>query len=348
MSALNGYYFDGRSAQRQPAKLTLHGAEVHLDDGEKTHTFNVADLLVTPRTGSPSRFIALGNTGQFQCDDCTELDYLPQQSSSDGLIAWLEQRWIVALACVALIAVMLFAGHRYGLPAAAENIAQRIPIESEKDLGAEVLSSLEQYAWLSGSYLPEKQRAHLTRRFNQFRKGMAYEAHLNLQFRHTTVFDANAFALPGGTIVVTDQLVDMAESDDEVLAILAHEIGHIERRHTMRSLIQNSLVAVAATAITADAASLTAAVAGLPVVLVQSEYSREFETEADTFAFALLREHDISPSAFADMMERMQARYPESSDTALNFLSSHPLMEQRIRQARAAALGEDRVDADRP
>ncbi len=341
MSALKGYYFDGHSAERRLAQLSLSGTEIHLHEGEETHIFSVTDLLVSPRTGSPSRFIALSNAGQFQCDDCMELDYLPQQHPTDGILAWFEQRWNVALACVVAIAILLVLGHRYGLPAAAEKIAQRIPIESEKNLGAEVLSTLEQYAWLSPSELPEQQQAILTRRFNEFRSGLIYELHLNLQFRYTSVFDANAFALPGGTIVITDQLIEMAETDDEVLAILAHEIGHIERRHIMRSLIQNSLVAVAATAITADAATLTAAVAGLPLALVQNEYSREFETEADSFSFSLLRQHGVSPAAFADIIERLQARNPNSADASLTFLSSHPLMQDRIQAARAAAMGAE-------
>lgn len=345
MSAIKGYFFNGLSALRHPAELTLHGKEVRLREGEQIVTCSLSDILVSPRTGSPSRLIALPDGGQFQCADSVLLDHLPQQSASDGVAAWLEQRWNVALACVALIAIILFVGYRYGLPAAAERIALRIPIQSEQSLGTDVLSSMQEFGWLSPSRLEPEHQSRIAGRFDTFRKGMVYESQLRLEFHSSDVFDANAFALPGGTVVVTDDLVELAESDEEVLAILAHEIGHIERRHIVRGLIQNSLVAVAATAITADAATLTAAVVGLPLVLVQTEHSREFETEADNFAFELLREQSVSPGAFADIMERLQALYQDPESDTLNFLSSHPLMEGRIARARAAAQGVDIYDS---
>lgn len=339
MSAITGYYFDGRSALRRQAELTLQRSQAVLHDGEQTLTYSHSDLLVSPRTGSHSRFIALADGGQFQCADSAQLDQLPQQSASDGVVAWLERRWTVALACVVLTAMVLFVGYRYGLPAAAQRLALRIPIQSEQALGTDVLASMHEYGWLSPSQLEPEQQARIAGQFDNFRRGMAYESQLRLEFRSSDVIGANAFALPGGTIVITDDLIELAQSDDEVLAIIAHEIGHIERRHIVRGLIQNSLVAVMVTAVTADAATLTAAVAGLPVLLVQTEYSREFETEADQFAFALLRDQGLSPAAFADIMERLQELYPDPTAEQLNFLSSHPLMEGRIAQARDAALG---------
>ncbi len=341
MTVFSGYYFDGKSALRHDAELALVGDEVQLRHAEEVRSFQRSELRVSPRTGAGSRLVAMPDGGQFQCDDNGLLDRLPQDSPSEGIVAWLEQRWGVALGCVVLVALVLFAGHRYGLPAAAESIALRIPIESEKNLGEEVLDSMHEFGWLAPSRIDAQRQDRIRARFNDFRRGQAYEAYLDLQFRHSQAIGANAFALPGGTVVITDDLVELAENDEEVLAILAHEIGHIERRHVMRGLIQDSLVAVAATAVTADAATLTAAVAGLPVVILQSEYSREFEEEADEYSFALLKENGISPSAFADIMERLQARYPDTDNALLNFVSSHPATESRINRAREAAQSND-------
>ncbi|MEM9184672.1 MAG: M48 family metallopeptidase [Pseudomonadota bacterium] len=347
MTVLGGYYFDGKSALRHPAELELAGNEVRLKRDAEVRSFPSAELLVSPRTGAQSRLLTLPDGGQFQCDDADALDRLPQVSPGEGIVAWLEQRWGVALGCVVLVALVLFAGHRFGLPAAAESIALRIPIESEQNLGEQVLDSMHEFGWLLPSQIDVQRQEKIRARFNQFRRGQTYEAYLDLQFRASGAIGPNAFALPGGTVVITDDLVRLAETDEEVLAILAHEIGHIERRHVMRTLIQNSLVAVAATAVTADAATLTAAVAGLPVVLLQSEYSREFEEEADEYSFALLQEHGISPDAFADIMERLQLRYPDSESTLLNFLSTHPQTESRISNARRAA-DEDEPTSDPP
>ena len=86
------------------------------------------------------------------------------------------------------------------------------------------------------------------------------------------------------------------------------------------------------TTITGNAVTLS--VAGLPSVVAQAEYSRDFEAEADDFAFALLRQHEMSPEAFATVTERIQAEYEPG---ALDFLSTHPVTGERIERARAAA-----------
>jgi predicted Zn-dependent protease len=99
-------------------------------------------------------------------------------------------------------------------------------------------------------------------------------------------------------------------------------------------------VAVAAATITGDAATLSVAIAGLPSLVAQAEYSRDFETEADDYAFQLLHEHGMSPEAFATVMERIEADC-ECEPGALDFLSTHPVTEERIERARATALGLD-------
>ncbi|MEM6574889.1 MAG: peptidase M48, partial [Pseudomonadota bacterium] len=97
MTVLGGYYFDGKSALRHPAELELAGNEVRLKRDAEVRSFPSAELLVSPRTGAQSRLLTLPDGGQFQCDDADALDRLPQVSPGEGIVAWLEQRWGVAL-----------------------------------------------------------------------------------------------------------------------------------------------------------------------------------------------------------------------------------------------------------
>jgi predicted Zn-dependent protease len=83
-------------------------------------------------------------------------------------------------------------------------------------------------------------------------------------------------------------------------------------------------------------ASLSVAVAGLPALLAQAKYSREFETEADEFAFQLLKQHGRSPEAFATLMERL-AGEDDGAERSYAFLSTHPMTAERVQRARAAA-----------
>lgn len=333
---LQGQYFDGHHPVGQPATLILAEREAVVIGPHIARRYAVRKLQVSPRVGGADRFVALPEGGQLQCPDHPLLNYLPQERRSDDLIAWLEQRWGVAIGCVALIAALLPAGYSYGLPVAAERIAARVPIESELEFGQQALVWLDNNHWFKPTRLAPEIRNTLHQGFAELGRGLPMERHYRLKFRDSTFIGPNAFALPGGTIVITDAMVNAAESPEEVLAVLAHEIGHVELRHTMRHVLQDSMTAVAVATVTADAASLSAAVAGLPALLAQARYSREFETEADEFAFRLLKRHGLSPQAFANLMERL-AKDHEDKEGGLAFMSSHPVTADRVKSARAAA-----------
>jgi len=333
---LQGYYYDGRQPLRRAATLQFSAGEATLVWEGEPRRYPAADVQVSPRVGRADRFIALPDGGQFQCRDVPALNALPQQSATEGAVAWLEQRVAVAAASVVLIVALLSGGYQYGLPAAAKHIAAEIPLETEQALGEEALAWLDDGEWFAPSELDEATRDRLRQKFAQLCIDLPQAHHYRLEFRDSEYIGANAFAMPGGTIVITDDMVEIAETDEEVLAILAHEIGHVELRHVMRHVLQDSAVAVAAATLTGDAATLSVAVAGLPAVLAQAEYSRDFETEADDFAFRLLHEHEMSPAAFASVMERIETDCG-CEPGVLDFLSTHPITAERIERARAAA-----------
>jgi Zn-dependent protease with chaperone function len=293
-------------------------------------------MTVSPRTGRADRFITLPDGAQFQCADHEVLDTLPQESSSEGLVAWLEERWGIALTCVAIIAAMLLVGYFYGLPAVANHVATRIPIKTQHALGQQALDWLDSNKWFGPTQLEKEKQGRIREDFKVLCGDLPFKDYYRLEFRNSSFIGPNAFALPGGTIVITDDMVKIAQSEEEVLAILAHEIGHVELRHTMRSILQNSAVAVVAAAVTSDAASLSVAVAGLPVLLAQTKYSREFETEADDYGFNLLKKRNYSPAAFASIMERLAEKHKEKRHR-YSFISTHPITEERVERARAAA-----------
>ena len=335
-ATLTGLYYDGRQPIGAPATLVFAGKGAVLIGVQMSQRLATDELRVSPRIGRADRFIDLPRGGQFQCADHPLLDRLPQEVRSEGVVAWLEQRVAVAIASVAVILSLLSAGYFYGLPAAANYVAMRIPIETEDAVGRRSLAWLDENKWFRQSQIAPDMQARIRQGFDELRDGLPQASHCRLEFRDSPFIGPNAFALPGGTIVITDAMVQTAESPEEVLAVLAHELGHVERRHAMRHVLQDSAAAVAATAVTADAASLGVAVAGLPAVLAQARYSREFETEADDFAFQLLRQRGLSPEAFATLMERL-TRKQQDAERALAFVSSHPVTAERIRRAREAA-----------
>jgi len=159
---------------------------------------------------------------------------------------------------------------------------------------------------------------------------------LEIMFRKGGRIGPNAFALPSGTIIFTDEMIHIAEHDDELLAVLSHEIGHIVHRHGMRTLIQDSIFGFVLLAITGDVSGSSELFLGLPVLLTELAYSRKFEKEADEYALITMRTHGIPPFRFASLMRRIENRRSSASGIAsgkwINYLSTHPLTEERLKE----------------
>lgn len=144
MITIEGIYFDGRQPVGVLARIDFVNQEGVLTAGAISERYSALHLKVSPRIGSADRFISLPNGGQLACADDSFLDSLSQESPSEGPVAWLEKHWFVALACVVIIFCTLLAAYFFGIPAAAERIAARIPMETEQSLGREALT------WLDG------------------------------------------------------------------------------------------------------------------------------------------------------------------------------------------------------
>ncbi len=134
---------------------------------------------------------------------------------------------------------------------------------------------------------------------------------------------SNAFALPGGHIVVLSGLIDEAGSGDEVAGVLAHEMGHVVSRHTMVGLMRTLGVGAAILMITGD---INSAVALGGVTLISLSYSRDDETEADMLAVRYLGNSGVSTQGLHDFFTRIAA---QSKDSGSNFLRTHPDSEKR-------------------
>ncbi len=336
MITVDGYYFNGQSPVRTPASMDLAGPEVVLHTATKSERYSASRVYVSPRIGSADRFINFPEGGQFACQDGFYLDSLPQESPSEGPVAWLEERWGVAVACVAVIVGALLLLYFIALPMAAERIAGAIPIETEASLGKYVLQSLDEIKWFRPTGLDAGKQEIITADFDRLRAGLPLGGYLHLEFRSSRVLGPNAVALPGGTIVITDEMIKAAQEKDEIMAVLAHEIAHEELRHMLRRVLQDSIVGIMAVSVTSDAASLSLAVTGLPTLLVETKYSREFETAADEYSFSLMKQKGYSPLAFASIMERLAKT--KTRPGHFSYLSTHPLTEDRIARARAAAV----------
>ncbi len=160
---------------------------------------------------------------------------------------------------------------------------------------------------------------------------------IDVDLRSAPGIGANAFALPGGVVVVTDDMVNLCQSQDELAGILAHEFGHIEKRHTIRKVLQNAGVAVVAGVILGDVSSVVV-FSSFPAVLASLNYSRAMETEADDYAVRLLSSKGIPTENLAKILERLETQTGSRTNRYFSYLSSHPDTQFRIDRVRKFGL----------
>ena len=339
MISIRGKFYDGQTSAEVPAVCFIYDSGAvtveNSADGRRILSLSGFTIKVSSRLADTPRYLHFPDGEKFETQDNLSVDRVAERFAGVRWTGWLHQlesRWRFALIALAAMLLFLWGGIKYGVPIAASGIAHRLPPSILHAAGEHTLGILDKSV-LSESDLDEAVRSRLQQHFRP-----VIDAHpgqgLTILFRKGGRVGPNAFALPDGRIIFTDEMVRLAGHDDELLAVLTHEIGHVVHRHGLCAVIQDSLLGFALLAITGDAAGSSELFLGLPVLLTQLAYSRTFEREADNYALNYLRANHIPPIHFAHLMRRIEQtaslRSKGSEPKWSGYLSSHPLTTERI------------------
>jgi len=247
---------------------------------------------------------------------------------------------ILALVSALIIAVPVFLLLRLDL--LTEKIAAQIPVEWEYQLGE---SSMAQYR-LSNEFLDQEQMDELLKPLLEPLLNAIHQDPSNRRYEYqfSVVNDPslNAFALPGGWVVIHSGLILKAGNAEELLGVLAHEAIHVQQQHGLRNVIGTMSVYLLFSALVGDINGLLASLAGAAPLLLNQSYSRQYEREADTLGHALLLKAKIDPSGLVNFFAQLLAKESEMLSKveneqtqevikdAMSFLSTHPATEDRI------------------
>ncbi|HZI00287.1 MAG TPA: M48 family metallopeptidase [Flavisolibacter sp.] len=161
----------------------------------------------------------------------------------------------------------------------------------------------------------------------------------NLQLSNTyrlrfTLMDndlVNAYALPGGNIVVYKGILRKIKSPEELTALLSHESSHINQRHSLKSLLRSGANSILISIVFGDATGISGALAGNADALNGLRYSRSLEREADSKGIELMLANKIPVTGMVDLMRTLKKE--ENFPSELSFLSTHPMTSERINVA---------------
>ena len=346
---IQAYYFDGLHASMKSVAVTISDDDIVLT-GE-----GICKRIARESAHLPEMFERAPACLMFSDGSHCEVSGDENKQNLRQMLCYRQGRverwqstWHVALLAIIFMAAMLVAGNRWLIPRIADYTVRWIPVLSERQLGGGVMMALD------GSTMRPSQLSDLQiEQCEQALKRVIPRQSLfpiHLEVRDAKNIGPNAFALPGGTVVVTDQMVSLlleghdnnvtGIAADRLSAVLAHEVGHIQHRHVMQSLLSDSMLTIMLGSLFGDFSSVLAAAPGL---LMRAEYSRSKESEADAYAIARLREVGISPARLADLFERLEKlgtgknpSQPARLTRANDFLSSHPPSKERLERFRAA------------
>ncbi len=309
MMQVRGDWFDGKTSAHQQVVVDVDDAGmvfVRNVSGQLLAHLNFNNIEVTSRIGSTPRYWYFPQGEKLETQDHTVVDNLLQKfrpSYFHTLAHRLESHLQFVILTLVLVVGMTWWTMIYGLPLASRVVADALPQSVMDRASLETLAILDKMHFHPTKLDKQTQERVL----GHFAPAIAENKELNIrvQFRGGGDIGANAFALPDGTVVFTDEIIHLAHNDDELLAVLAHEIGHVKYRHGLRATIQGSVLSFAVGMLVGDVSAAADMLAALPLLLTTSSYSRDFEREADANSLVFLDSHNIPRHSFIDLMERL-------------------------------------------
>ena len=364
MNSISVVFYDGVVSKPHQAQLSAVDMNSILisyreQNDLRKKTFKLQQMNFIGALGKKCPVIELNNDAriEFQTIDIPKWVPIPQKEFQQKI--WkLERTPALILFSVVFVVALGFSTLKWGIPFASKVVAFQLPANTLQNIGQKA----EDYIvndWTGPSKLAQGQQAQIKQ---EYLSKIAEGRPAKIIFRDGGRIGANALALPNNTIIVTDQLVEMAHSDQEILGVLAHEQGHLVERHSLQQALSSLGFSILLVAVTGDSGDL---MTSLPVAILGAKYSRQFEQQADLYALKLMDKKHIEVSHFANFLQRMedeelaaeqksdqkagktankdqqaastaQATSQDHSNivTVLEALSSHPATAERVQMVR--------------
>ncbi len=312
----SAYFYDGQSGVKRDVSIEIIGQTFFLDETERRHgPFDFGEVTYTGKVGPAEVYgyagrdgWRLGLSGEVPGDIAGNL---PAKQKYGG---WIDRLGIgpaalaFAIASAGVVAVVMFT---------PQWLAPLIPSSFEKKMGDALVGDF------GGRFCNgEKGSAALKKLAGSLDKDVS-----DLQIEVANIDMLNAVALPGGKIIIFQGLLSQARSPDEVAGVLAHEMGHVRKRHVMQSLLRQMGLSLVLGGLDGNAGSIVNGALG-------ATYTRSAETEADQYSMTALSAANVSPIATASFFERLakmdgSAESSEQMQAVTGYLSSHPLSTSR-------------------
>lgn len=332
--SLEGRAFLANSSRTVPARLITRraGEDVQVDivsiDGALIADTLLSDLRVDPPLGSAPRRMMLRDGTMFETDDRAGVEALTGRTRGSVLHLY-EQYNRNLIYIVGLLLISGYVIYRYGLDILVAAAIWLTPPVFVDQLDQGTLRTID-FTMADETKLPQEERDRVSEIFKRMSAALpedvAQEHDLKLLFRDMPGVGPNAFALPGGTMVITDEFVKKFPQDDVLAGVIGHEIGHVVEQHGLKQTYRSLSIYILIAYLIGDPGPLLEDVLLEGNLLLSLSFSREHESSADEFGLRLADEAGYDPAGLVTFFEEIRKLVGEND----GWLSTHPSNSDRI------------------
>lgn len=324
-------FHDGREARAHPAEVAVDDRAVHIAADGCEHNWPLKAISID-RHGGEVRLSWKGDRDARLI--LPEAEWIALAGAADGAVGRRDRRREIALIGALAAAGAAVAGFVFfGMPVLSGPLARATPTGYEAQMGENFDAQLAVAFPSCGGEAGQRILSDLGDQIGGYA-----DTSFTIRVRAVQAPMINAFALPGGPILITDDLIRDLESPDELAAVVAHEVAHIEQRHVMQAVWRLLGMGMVLDAVVGGGSG-----AGQQAVLLAGQvtdlnYSRAAEAEADARGMELLHARGMSSQGMASFFARLEeggGGRGEGARPAAEFLSTHPDGGRRVRAARA-------------
>ena len=327
----DGEWYPPNSSSSVAARLRVESDGLAVVAGDAVVAAMLAERIeISPRVGSIPRRLTFPDGSVFETRDNDGIDAWLRlhKGASSGLIHGLEAFRLRLVVFAVAVILLAFSIYRFAMPVLVEVAVLVTPPFVPEMIGSGALASLDRTV-LGPSHLPEEEKRTIEEGFEKLAAvSDGGQGAYKLHFRDGGPIGPNAFALPNGSLILTDDLVKLAAGDrDMILGVLAHEIGHVEHEHSLRQIYRVAGGAALILLIAGDVGSGVEDMLTQGGAIVALSYSRAAEAEADRRSVEIMRAAGYAPTALARFFTRLETVEQDRSETSM--LSTHPGTPQR-------------------
>jgi predicted Zn-dependent protease len=320
-------FFDGKSARPQQVQVevTRQGLNIHLEDDQQVVFWEQESIREVMANSSSVNRIHHRDGALLEVEDPDFLKTIritfPKQAGQSIADRLSAMNWQTMVSIVVIVGVAVFLLAWTVIPWMGEQAAGYVPQSYEEDLGESIYEAM-----LPGMEV-DSQRTEL---LEQMVSRADFKSGYPLRFVVVNDEQKNAFALPGGRIVVYSGILEVMNDHAELMGLLSHEVSHVNHRHSLRAIFRQLSTYLFVSLIFNDLSAVSSIVVDQAQQLQSLSYSRELEKEADLEGLELMIHNRFDPMGMPDLFKNMLEKEDEFTGSILEFLSTHPVSTERI------------------